>query len=70
MSPEVKCKVDTCSHWKQGELCSADKIEISVGMQSRSSFKTEMAEELTQKSTRKAETSENTLCHTFKPKSS
>lgn len=28
-SPEVKCVVDSCVHWDQGNICSASAIEVN-----------------------------------------
>ena len=41
--PGVKCKVQSCKFWKQGEHCDASAIEVSVdggGMQARQSEQT------------------------------
>lgn len=71
MSPEVKCVVSNCTYWEKGEKCSADKIQISFGERSSDAFYAELSEELTRKKPKsQAVVPENTLCHTFKVKSS
>jgi hypothetical protein len=82
MGPEVKCKVSDCTHWKTGEICTADRIQISVGAgSSREAFYNEFSGELSADSSKGAspgkssgseqiaEKMENTLCHTYAPKS-
>jgi hypothetical protein len=71
MSPEVKCAVSNCTYWETGEKCSANNIQITFGGRSSDSFYTELSEELTKKKPKaQAVVAENTLCNTFKAKSS
>lgn len=71
MSPVVKCIVSDCTFWEKGEKCSAEKIQISFGSDAKDAFYAELSEELTKKKSKaQAVVAENTLCHTFKAKSS
>lgn len=71
MNPEVKCVVSNCTYWESGDNCSANKIQITVGGRSSDAFYAELSEELTKKKSKaQAVVAENTLCHTFKAKSS
>lgn len=48
--PNLKCTVDTCNYWGNGNNCTADGIEVNNQVSS-------------------AETSDDTICKTFKPQS-
>lgn len=68
MSPEVKCRVSDCMHWESGDLCKAEKIQISVGqvVSGKDAFYVEFAKDLMPEDNEQvAQKMENTLCHTY-----
>lgn len=67
--PEVKCSVSNCEYWKQGNNCVADLIMIEVDEHAHAKFKEEFAGESFDSNHKdNAKKSEETCCHTFKPK--
>lgn len=63
----VKCKVDSCAYWDEGNICGADGIEVdnSLGMNlGDASMEIGRLGEGEQE----AHTSDETCCKTYKPK--
>lgn len=64
----VKCKVDSCAYWDQGNLCGADGIEVENSMQT-SMGDASMEIGRLGEGAGEAHTSDETCCKTYKPKS-
>lgn len=64
---EVKCTVSDCFFHAKGNFCGADKIEINMDPQATKKDETEFASEFLF-SSKKASTTTDTCCNTFKPK--
>ena len=62
MAKDVKCEVDTCHYWAQGNKCNAEEILVNYNFQTtgRSYVEFGMIE--------KKNTTDATCCETFRPK--
>ncbi|GLG01509.1 hypothetical protein Alches_15480 [Alicyclobacillus hesperidum subsp. aegles] len=71
MMVDVKCSVSNCYFWKANNDCAAPGIMVTVDNQSRANFREEIASEIAvdTKRTDWAQSSMQTCCHTFRPKS-
>ncbi|MBO8126585.1 MAG: DUF1540 domain-containing protein [Firmicutes bacterium] len=59
----VKCTVDSCYYWGSGNVCEADEIEIKNNVRN---FNMEIGT----MGAMEAQTSEETMCATYRPKNS
>ena len=69
---EVKCVVDSCTYWGKGDVCKADSIMVKASPAAEASGLYEFAGELggEGRKARKADTSSETCCETFRPRGS
>ncbi len=72
---DVKCKVQSCHYWGNNDICTADSIMVDNNTASRSGSTRMEAASLDMKSATSgsavhAHTSYETLCSTFRSKSS
>jgi hypothetical protein len=63
---QVKCKVDSCVYWDEGNVCGADGIEVDNSMMNVGDAMMEIGE--LGKGADEAKNSDETCCTTFKPK--
>lgn len=64
MAQEIRCTVSNCGFWGNGDVCEAEKIEVAV----TGSAGARMDAGRMVGAGRRAATSEETCCVTFKPK--
>lgn len=73
VTTRVKCTVDTCHYWGQGEVCQADEISVNhnhagAGMgATRTAFTN--SSDLSASGHSPARTSSETMCQTYRPRS-
>lgn len=66
----VKCTVDTCQYWGQGQVCAADEIEVNSNYGGTGAGRTAFADELSTAGQSAARTSAETMCQTYRPRNS
>jgi len=66
----VKCTVDTCHYWGQGQVCTADEIEVNSQYGATGTGRTAFSAELSTAGQSAARTSAETMCQTYRPRDS
>lgn len=66
----VKCTVDTCHYWSQGQVCTADEIQVDSQYGVTSAGRTAFSAELSATGQSGARTSAETMCQTYRPRDS
>jgi len=63
----IKCYVDSCEYWDNGNVCAADRIEVD-SMNRRAPGKGDMEIGRLGTGYGEARTTDDTCCETFKPR--
>ncbi|WP_213527687.1 DUF1540 domain-containing protein [Paenibacillus sp. J31TS4] len=65
-NPQVKCSVDNCEYWEEGNNCSAEVIMIEIDRHAGASLPQQKGgQQYDTSHTDHAEDTRDTCCHTF-----
>ena len=70
MDNRIKCSVNNCEYWKNGNVCDASSICVSAGQDANNAFTASTGAIQSFTTHTPSDCSCNTFCSTFKPKNS